>query len=251
MAKRFTDTGLYDKEWFQELELKNKVFWEYITKKCDHAGIWDVNIRMASYIIGADFKKDELLEVFKERIIVIENDKWFIPKFLIFQYGTELNESNRVHKSAISRLNKVLARGLDGASKDLSEFSKDLPRGIEALAKGLKIKTNTNTNTNTKLNTKTKEKEKPSKKKNGVDVETDMITLYKWFVGEENLIGQSPTPVQRKLLNAALGHIALKDWKPYIDNMHEQVDSYGRQMPEMKFFLEGSYVKYKTVKEIG
>ena len=84
----------------------------------------------------------------------------------------------------------------------------------------------------------------------GVDVETDMITLYKWFVGEDNLIGQSPTPVQRKLLNAALGHIALENWKPYIDNMHEQVENFGRQMPEMKFFLEGSYLKFKTVKEI-
>ena len=69
-------------------------------------------------------------------------------------------------------------------------------------------------------------------------------------MGEDNLIGQSPTPVQRNLLNAALGHIALEDWKPYIDNMHEQVENYGRQMPEMKFFFEGSYVKYKTVKEI-
>tara|TARA_R100001530_G_scaffold23470_1_gene19157 strand:- start:34 stop:777 length:744 start_codon:yes stop_codon:yes gene_type:complete len=246
LAKRFTDTGLYDKEWFQELELKNKVFWEYITKKCDHAGIWEVNIRMANYIIGANFKKDELLEVFKNRIIVVDNDKWFIPKFLIFQYGTELNDKNRVHNSVISRLNKVLARGLDGATKDLSEFSKDLPRGIEALAKGLR----TNINTNTKLNIKTKTKEKTSKKKNGFDDEVDMITLYKWFVGEENLIGQSPTLPQRKLLKDALGHISLEDWKPYIDNMHEQVDNFGRQMPEMKFFFEGSYLKFKTIKEI-
>mgnify|MGYP003134634459 CR=1 FL=1 len=246
MAKRFTDTGLYDKEWFQELELKDKLFWEYITKKCDHAGIWDVNIRMAGYIIGAEFEKEVLLKIFRHRIIVIDNDKWFIPKFLEFQYGNELNENNRVHKSAISRLNKVLLRSYDGASKGLSEFNKDLPRTIDGLLKDLKIKININTN----IKLKTKDKEKPSKKKNGVDVESDMITLYKWFVGEENLMGQSPTLPQRKLLIAALDHLDLEIWKPYIENMHEQTVNYGRKMPEMKFFFEGSYVNFRRQKEI-
>lgn len=247
MAKRFTDTGLYDKEWFQELELKHKVFWEFITKKCDHAGIWDVNVRMASYIIGAEFKKEELLEVFKDRIIPIDNDKWFIKKFIVFQYGNELNDLNRVHKSVISRLIKVLPSPIDRANEDLS-------RTIARVEKVLRIKINTRLNT--KLNKNIKEK--LSKKKNGVPendqtaltAQTALTTLYKWFVGEDNLIGQSPTPVQRTLLNAALGHIALENWKPYIDNMHDQVENYGRQMPEMKFFFEGSYLRYKTVKEI-
>ena len=77
-----------------------------------------------------------------------------------------------------------------------------------------------------------------------------MVTLYKWFVGEENLMGQSPTLPQRKLLIAALDHLDLEIWKPYIDNMHEQTVNYGRKMPEMKFFFEGSYVNFRRQKEI-
>ncbi len=106
MSKRYTDTSLYDREWFQELSPKYKCFWEYICKKCDHAGIWDANVRLASFCIGENLKRDDILKVFGGKIIEIEHDKWWIPKFVKFQYGLVLNHDNRVHKSVIKILEK-------------------------------------------------------------------------------------------------------------------------------------------------
>ena len=112
--KRLTDTDLYDKEWFQLLELKYKSFWEYLLKKCDHAGIWDVNTRQAEFQIGAKFDRGELLETFKNRIIELEADKWIVKKFIYFQYGKELNPSNRVHGSVLKILEKHGLELIDG-----------------------------------------------------------------------------------------------------------------------------------------
>ena len=60
-TKRMCDTGLYDKEWFQQLDPKFKLFWEFITKKCDHSGIWDVNLRMLAFQIGFEYNREEIL----------------------------------------------------------------------------------------------------------------------------------------------------------------------------------------------
>lgn len=112
--KRFTDTGLYDKEWFQVLELKYKVFWEYLLKRCDHAGVWDVNLRLAGFQIGAEFDYKETLDAFGSRLVVITDDKWLINKFILFQYGGELNPANRVHSSVIDILAKYGIAMIEG-----------------------------------------------------------------------------------------------------------------------------------------
>ena len=114
MSKRYTDTSLYDREWFQELPPKYKCFWEYICKKCDHAGIWDANVRLASFCIGETLSREDILKIFNGKIIQIEEDKWWIPKFIKFQYGMALNHDNRVHKSVIKILEKYSLIDEDG-----------------------------------------------------------------------------------------------------------------------------------------
>ena len=107
-TKRMCDTGLYDKEWFQQLEPKYKLFWEFITKKCDHAGVWDVNLRMLPIQIGFEYDRDELLNVpdFKTRILEIDEDKWLVVKHIKFQCGDKLNEGSPFHKAVIKNLDK-------------------------------------------------------------------------------------------------------------------------------------------------
>ena len=132
MAKRFTDTGLYEKAWFQELPNQYKLFWEYITKKCDNAGFWSINFGMVGYILnGLKFTEGEILKVFNGRIVKIDEDKFFIPKFIKFQQkSSELNYSNLAHRQIIKLLDdnclltpegawKGLTRGFEGASKGL------------------------------------------------------------------------------------------------------------------------------------
>lgn len=131
MSKRYTDTSLYDREWFQELPVKHKCFWEYICKKCDHAGIWDVNVRLASFCIGESLKRDEILNIFNGKIIEIENDKWWIPKFVKFQYGLVLNHDNRVHKSVIKILEKYNLVDKEGNVKAKDQGSSNPPVNID------------------------------------------------------------------------------------------------------------------------
>lgn len=106
MAKRFTDTDLFDREWFQDLNMKEKLFWNYVCSKCDHAGVWNVNMRLASFYIGESLSKDEVLKSFGDKIIEIDDDKWWLKGFVSFQYGDILNESSRVHYSVLKILEK-------------------------------------------------------------------------------------------------------------------------------------------------
>ena len=108
MAKRFTDTMKWNEDWFLELSTSNKLFWIYVCDNCDHAGIYKLNKRMFELLIGAKINTDDFLTTInaeKDRIILLDNGKWYITKFIEFQYGSTLNPNNRVHKSILKLLN--------------------------------------------------------------------------------------------------------------------------------------------------
>jgi len=103
----------------------------FIIDKCDHAGIWVVNWRAAEFFIGEKFNIKEVIKTFNGRIQIFDNgEKWFIEKFIEFQYG-ELNPSNRVHKSVLDILiknnlqNKDLLSPLQGAKDKDKDIYKD------------------------------------------------------------------------------------------------------------------------------
>lgn len=101
MSKRFTATQKWDDPWFDNLSDGDRLFWIFLLDKCDHAGIWDVNWRLAEYHLR--HKPDPA--ALGDRVVQLGNGKLFIPKFLEFQYG-ELNEDNRVHASVMAILRK-------------------------------------------------------------------------------------------------------------------------------------------------
>lgn len=111
MAKRFTDNDKWKKKFFRNLSMEYKLLWIYILDDCNHAGIWDVDLDVASLRIGnkigsIEFTLDKCLEVFEDQVVSFKNgDKWFIPDFICFQYGT-LNPNSRVHQSVIQLLEK-------------------------------------------------------------------------------------------------------------------------------------------------
>ena len=113
MAKRLTDSLKWKKGFIRGLAGPYKLLWLFILDDCDHAGIWDVDFEIASIYIGRETDEDTAIELFGDKIIIINDGKqWFIPAFVTFQYG-ELNESNRAHNSVINLLkNKGLTRGL-------------------------------------------------------------------------------------------------------------------------------------------
>ena len=106
MKKRFTDADKWDDVWFGDLPSKYKLFWLYLLDKIDHAGFWKVNFRVAQFMIGEDFQQSEVKRVFSARIICINDDTWFIPKFLTFQYPNGLSFKVKAQYSAINLLKK-------------------------------------------------------------------------------------------------------------------------------------------------
>ncbi len=104
MAKRFTDTDKWKDAWFTELEPTMKIFWVYLCDTCDHAGVWKVNFRVASAIIGAILDKQSALKALGDRVYVITEEKWLLSKFISFQYPGGLNPKSSVHRGVIKAL---------------------------------------------------------------------------------------------------------------------------------------------------
>jgi len=105
MAKRFTDTEKWKDEWFTDLSNDNKVIWQYLLDTCDNAGIFKKNIKILNIMCNTNVSAEDILNTFKNRISVLSDDKWFINKFCVFQYGSEfLNSKNKAVTSAIQKL---------------------------------------------------------------------------------------------------------------------------------------------------
>lgn len=107
MTKRFVDTELWQKEWFQNLGLKHKLLLKYIFENCDCAGIWNMNFSLASFSIGDKVTLDdvEYINSVKKQFEIVNNDNLFVIDFIKFQYGT-LSENCKPHKNVIERLKK-------------------------------------------------------------------------------------------------------------------------------------------------
>ena len=106
MAKRFTDTEKWKKQFIKSLSTVHKLFFLYLLDDCDHAGIWHVEHDVAMLRIGEIYNPVEVKECLNNHIIEFDNgEKWFIPYFIEFQYGV-LNENVNAHKSVIDKLKK-------------------------------------------------------------------------------------------------------------------------------------------------
>ncbi|MCK5022765.1 MAG: hypothetical protein KAS04_01195 [Candidatus Aenigmarchaeota archaeon] len=106
MAKRFTDTEKWKKPFIRSLQAPYKLLFLYILDECNHAGIWQVELDIASLRIGESLEIDLAKDQLKDHIIEINSgEKWFIPDFIEFQYG-QLNPENRAHNSVIIILSK-------------------------------------------------------------------------------------------------------------------------------------------------
>jgi hypothetical protein len=105
--KRFTDTCIWNEDWFLDAPTEFQLFWFYVKDNCNHAGIWRVNKKQFEFILGKKISLTDFLNKVnsdKERISVLASGKWYLTGFVSFQYGNILNENNRVHESIIKML---------------------------------------------------------------------------------------------------------------------------------------------------
>ena len=186
-----------------ELSLEYKALWLWLCDKCDNAGVIEPSLRLASFQIGYQYPIDAL-SVFGDRIMRIANDKWFLPKFIPFQYGT-LSRDCKAHNPVFSSLEK---HGINATNLQYIGYSypmdrvqeKDKEKDKEKVKekehqipenpteKDALIKGSTNKNKKVRFNTET------------------MIRIGSWFDRQEStlwtnqelqaLIDASPTPEQ-------------------------------------------------------
>lgn len=122
MSKRFTDTEKWKKNWFLSLKPTHKCFWFYLCDNCTNAGIWDVNFKLASFMIGENLEERETREIFKKQFIEIDGGKrWHIPDFCFFQYGV-LRDDCKPHAKVISELARFgLFKGITYPLEEIEE----------------------------------------------------------------------------------------------------------------------------------
>jgi len=135
MAKRFTDTSIWDKEWFMELSPKLKCLVRYLFDNCDQAGVWSPNWKLASLHIGEKVSSHDLKEIPADQWEWF-NDKIFLPDFIKFQSGT-LSKNCAPHKPIFVLIEKhglqerVFNRVSERVSNNLQEKEKVKEEEIE------------------------------------------------------------------------------------------------------------------------
>jgi hypothetical protein len=104
MPKRFTDTEKWNDPWFRRLHPDTKLVWDFITCRCDAAGVWEPDREDAEFRIGKkidwplvmnqllDKDTDPVLfdgesKPNKPRISLLPGGRWQILGFISFQYG--------------------------------------------------------------------------------------------------------------------------------------------------------------------
>jgi len=128
MAKRFSDTEIWEEDWFLEMPTEYKLFWFYILSACDQAGFFRVNIKSFSARSGIEINIGTALEHFnkgKKRIRCVNGSMWLIEDFFKFQYGHKFNVENKMH-TGIEKI--YSSHGVSIASL----------KGIERVSKGSK-----------------------------------------------------------------------------------------------------------------
>lgn len=103
--KRFTATEKWEDPWFRKLSPEHKCFWEFLCDRCDAAGVWKVDLETAEHFIGSKLDEGALLKSFGDRIQVLENGRWWIKKFIEFQYGS-LSKECKPHIPVIRLLER-------------------------------------------------------------------------------------------------------------------------------------------------
>lgn len=104
--KRFAETRKWQNTWFMDLPAKYKLAWLWLVDNCDHAGLIDANPRLMSFMVGEPIDGEEFLRVMSGRVTKPKPGKWFIPSFINFQYGDELNPRNSAHRGVLRILSE-------------------------------------------------------------------------------------------------------------------------------------------------
>lgn len=112
MAKRYYDSEIWKKKWFQKITDVQRSLFLYMLANCDCAGIYEPDSIMLSFFIKTDDVQKEISEIntIKKQVEILPNGRFFIIDFIEFQYfntkDKHLNINNNAHKGVIKCLIK-------------------------------------------------------------------------------------------------------------------------------------------------
>lgn len=108
MPKRLADTEIWNKDWFLDLSLKQKLLVKFLFDNCDCAGVYQISYRNLRNCFGEEITREDFIGI--KQVKFIADDKVFIEDFINFQYLNAdrpyLNPNNKAHLGVIRRLIK-------------------------------------------------------------------------------------------------------------------------------------------------
>ena len=139
MAKRFIDTGFFSDSWILDLSMEEKLFVVYLYTNCDHAGIIDLNLRLAEFQTGIkELVKNypSLSKQLNGRLVHLYENYHFLPKFIRYQYPKGLSCNVKAQNSVINRLKefKLFDEKFQTVTKDFGnsyQTVQDIDKDIE------------------------------------------------------------------------------------------------------------------------
>ena len=235
MAVKFTDPRKWDDVWFSELNMEQKVMFIYLCDMCDMAGVLEINQRLAKFQTGIDDVRGVIASLSKS--VVYRDGRVWLKKYIKHQRNLPINPKNNAHISIINSIYDNIGAFPEVyetlPKKDIETYIsiKGDTRGLQPPSKGLMsppVKYSNNSNSNM-VTTDTPQDE------------SLIAKLYKYFVGEDNLMGEGITTGTRKILAEAIRIMDVEEWKIYCEARLE--DEY-KAAPN-KFFLEDGWRRYQ------
>ena len=231
MSVKFTDAKKWDDVWFSQLSMEQKVMFLYLCDVCDIAGFYEINENLTILQTGVGDVGGTIKSLSKS--VLYKNGYIWIKKHIKHQKNLPINMRNGAHKAII----KSIAEHIDRFPEifeylpiSTSETIKDAlvegggggaspPFTGKGIGKGIGNTVTADT----------------------PQAESLIARLYKYFVGEENLIGQGITGEMRTILAEAIDVMDVEEWKIYCDARLK--DEY--KASPRKFFLEDGWRRYQ------
>ena len=141
MPKRFTVTEKWEDVWFTGLTIEQKVLWLYICDRCDCAGFWEINLKLAAFQSGIPPNKIQGAFEGLIRGYHVSTDERYVwlRNFVKHQGNLPLNEYNKAHVGIINRFKEQKQRfncSIDDFQSPLLAPSKELPSST-SISKGI------------------------------------------------------------------------------------------------------------------
>jgi hypothetical protein len=83
--KRYVETERWFDPFFTELSLEAKVFYSYLADRCNNAGIYERNDRVARTCINRDLDFDAIIEELGDRVEKLKSGKLWLTRFIKVQ----------------------------------------------------------------------------------------------------------------------------------------------------------------------